>query len=529
MGRPEKRMLGKRKNNEVSKLALTVICGLVGIGSLIANESSKPKLVVGIMIDQLRSDYIDYLQNYFGEKGFKRLLKDGVYLQDVDFKVPGLDKVSGTALIYTGNYPRYNGITSSKVYSPAAKDMVFALNDPKSLGNFTSETFSPVNLRLSTISDEIAIDGKGETLIYSIAPDAQQAIVMAGHAGTSAHWINENTGNWASTTYYIDNPMLLIQKNYNNPIKQRLDTMVWQGKDFQHTFPQSDRNVYRMYASSPMINREMTDAAISYIEELNLGKGDKGTDMLNIAYTVEPYKYDGGTDFRAELEDSYIQLDNQLGRLFDAIEKNVGMDEVLVYVSSTGYFDDSAEDDAKFHTPTGTFSVKRALSLLNSFLVAHYGNGSYVDTYSDRHIYLDRKGIEEKNLNLREVAELSRDFLVKMSGVNDAFTMSDIMSSTLPSMEGFRLGTDPKTGGDIILEFNAGWKVVDDTRFPNETKIARATPVLTPVFFMGLDIVPERVEETVDAVAIAPTLAQTLRIRAPNGSSSKPLNLKRKN
>lgn len=527
----------------MKKVLTSVICGLVGINTLIASDNGKPRLVVGITVDQLRTDYIEYLMDLFGEKGFRRLVKDGAFFRDVDYNVSGLDAASGTAMIVTGAYPRYNGITSSKVYSPESKDMVAALNDPGSIGNFTSETYSPVNLRLSTLSDEIAVAGNGKAKIYSLSPDAQQAIIMAGHAGNSAFWINENTGNWATTTYYQDNPALLTQRNYSNPVTARLDTMKWvpsrllpsdnsstKGKDepFRHTFPRADRNVYRMFASSPMANTEITDVAISYLYDLGLGRNNDATDMLNIAYTAAPYKYDGDNDFRPELEDTYFRLDGDLGRLFDAIDKTVGLDKTLVYLTSTGYFDDSTQDDARYRIPSGTFSVKRALSLLNSYLSAHYGNGSYVDTYSRGHIYLDRKEIEEKGLKLHDVAELSRDFLVRMSGVNDAFTMSDIMSSSLPSMEGLRLGTDPKTGGDIVLEFNPGWNIVDDTRFPNEITPLRASAALFPAFIMGPQVEAGVEGGSIDAVSIAPTVSQILRIRSPNGSVAKPVNISSK-
>lgn len=527
----------------MNRLITSVLCGLVGINTMLCADPSRPRLVVGIVIDQLRTDYIEYLQNLFGEKGFKKLMKDGAFLKDVDFKVNGLDKVSGTAIVYTGGYPRYNGISSERTFNPDTREMMPALHDPSIIGNFTTETYSPANLRLSTISDEIAIDGAGTGVVYSIAPDPQQAIIMAGHAGNSAFWINDNTGKWATSTYYKDAPAELTQRNYSQPITSRLDTMQWRPilplsrypglpahkrqAEFKHIFPISDRSVYRMYVSSPMVNTEITDVAISYLKDLKLGVRGEGIDMLNIGYTAAPYKYINDGDYRLELEDSYVRLDGQISRLFDAIDKYVGLDNTLVYVASTGYYDDAAEDDSKYRMPTGTFSVKRALSLLNSYLAAKYGNGDYVDTYSRGHIYLDRKHIEEYKLSLIEVAEAARDFLVKMSGVSDAFTMGDIMTSALPEMEAMRLGTDPKTGGDLVLEFNAGWSIVDDTIFPNNIEITRQSPVLSPAFIMGNGIAPVIIETPVDATALAPTITQVLRIRSPNGSASKPVSLRR--
>lgn len=523
----------------MNRLITSVICSLVGINTMLAVDPSRPRLVVGIMVDQLRTDYIEYLQNLFGEKGFRRLMKDGAFLKDVDFKVPGLDKVSGTAMIYTGAYPRMNGISAATVYDPTRQDMSPALNDPSIIGNFTSETYSPANLRLSTLSDEVAIDGAGLGWVYSIAPDPQQSIIMAGHAGNSAFWINDNTGRWATSTYYKDTPAGLSQRNYSEPLSSRLDTMQWKPLlplarypglpahkrqfEFRHTFPKADRNVFRMYTSSPLVNTEVTDVAVMYLKDLHIGQRGDAIDMLNIGYTAAPYKYVKDGDYRLELEDSYVRLDAQLSRLFEAIDKYVGLDNTLIYLASTGYYDDSVQDDDRYRLPSGTFSVKRAMSLLNSYLAARYGNGDYVDTYSRGHVYLDRKKIEDKKLNIDEVAAAARDFLVKMSGVSDAFTMGDIMASSVPSMEGLRLASDPKTGGDVILHFNPGWTVVDDIRFPNDIQVIRSAMVQTPFFMMGPSVPNVTVSTPVDATAIAPTVSRVLRIRSPNGTMSKPV------
>lgn len=528
----------------MNRLLTTVICGLVGINTMLSADPTRPKLVVGIMVDQLRTDYIENLQGLFGEKGFRKLMKEGAFLRNVDFKVGKLDPASATAMIYTGGYPRQNGVAAAYVYDPTRQEMVPALNDPAVIGNFTTETFSPGGLRLSTISDEIAVDGAGVAAVYAIAPDAQQAIVMAGHAGNSAFWINDNTGRWATTTYYRDTPRTFTQRNYSSPIAQRLDTMVWKPAlpldrypglpaqkrmfDFKHTFSMADRDVYRTYASTPLVNTEVTDVAIDVLKDLNIGNRGDAVDMLNIAYTAAPFKQVKDGDFRLELEDSYVRLDGQLARLFDAIDRQVGLDNTFIYVASTGYFDDAVVDDPKYRIPTGEFSVKRALSLLNSYLSARYGNGSYVDTYSNGHVYLDHKQIEEHKLNLDEVSRESRDFLVRMSGVSDAFTMNDIMSSALPGMEALRLGTDPKTGGDVILEFNAGWKIVNDTRFPNTVQVMRQGMAHSPVFIMAPGVEAQTISTPVDATAIAPTVTGLLRIRSPNGAQSKPADIKRK-
>lgn len=518
-----------------------MLVGLVSIITVAQVNGSRPKLVVGIVVDQLRTDYIESLESLFGEKGFKRLMKEGAYLRDVDFVVANPDAVNATAMIYTGNYPSKNGVVASSIYNAEKHKSEASLNDPSSIGNFTTETYSPHNLMLSTISDEVKIDGAGLGAVYSIALDPQQAIIMAGHAGNSAFWINDNTGKWSTTTYYKDVPQLLSQRNYGKSLASRIDTMQWKPAfsldkyigipaqkryyPFRYTFPTSDRNVYRMYLDSPLANEEITSVAVDYLNMLKLGNRGDAIDMLNISYTAEPFKYVKDGDYRLELQDTYVKLDAQLGRLFDAIDKHVGLSNTVIFVSSTGYYNDAVEDDPKYAIPSGKFSVKRATSLLNSYLVALHGNGNYVETFSHDQIYLDRKQIESKGLSVSDVAEEAKVFLCKMSGVSDAYTLAEILSHANPELESLRLCINPKTAGDIYLKVAYGWTLVDDTTYPEVKKQVRSSSVLTPAFIMGAEVESQVINTSVKAISIAPTITQILHIRSPNGAIAKPLAL----
>lgn len=505
--------------------------------------AARPKLVVGIVVDQLRTDYLDYLHSYFTERGFKRLMRDGAYMRDVDFKVRGLDGASAAAMLYTGAYPANTGVASAMVYDPVTRKTQPALSDPKTMGNFTNDSYSPENLRLSTLGDELAVDGLSLSSIYSFAADPQVAIIMSGHAGTGACWINENTGNWATTTYYRNLPAPVSARNYSSSVASRLDTMQWKPSipidrfpglpeqkkiyPFRHMFPRSDREVFRRFSASPMGNAEVTDVAIECLRQMKIGGNGNAVDMLNLGYTVAPYKYVDDGDFRAELTDAYLRLDGQLGRLFEAIDRYVGADNAVIWLSSTGYCDDAVIDDKKYRIPGGEFSIKRAKSLLNSYLSALHGNADYVDAFRDSHLYLDHKVLEEKNLDVSDVVADARSFIAKMSGVSDAFTLYDILSPSTPEEECLRLSVDPKSGGDIFVTFNPGWTVTDDVEYPVKSKPVRETPVLSPAFIVAPGIAPQKISTPVDATALAPTLSSILRIRSPNGAVSKPLILDR--
>ncbi len=522
-----------------SRLLGSLLMGLITINVAVATDASRPKLVVGIVVDQLRTDYLQYLRDLFGESGFRRLMKDGLYLQHVDFQGNIKDPVAATALLYTGNYANASGIPSAEVFrvSDAAPKPV--LEDKNSLGNFTREALSPANLRLSTISDEVAIDGDGLTSVYAISPDAQQAIIMAGHAGSCALWINDTDGKWSSTAYYRDFPQFVTQRNRLNPLSARLDTLSWRPAidlkrypgipaqkrhyPFRYTFPLTDRDVFSRFKGAAPVNTEVTDLAIEAIRNLNLGSRDDAIDMLSIGYTAAPYKDVADGDFRLELEDTYLRLDSQIGRLLSAIDSSVGLDNALIFLSSTGYYDDATPDDPKFRIPSGDVSLKRVESLLNSYLSAKYGNADYVShIYADQ-IYLDHHQLDNHSLTPGQAQAEASAFLVKMSGIAEARTLTDILTDPSDETRALRRSIDPKTAGDIFLTFLPGWNVVDDSRYPPDVRPVRAAVVSTPFFMLGPDVEARTIGTPVDAAVIAPTVTSALHIRSPNGASRAPL------
>lgn len=521
-----------------TRILSSLIAGLISINISTAADPQRPKLIVGIVVDQLRTDYIEYLRPMFGTSGFNTLLDKGIYIPDVDFRCDIKDPVAATSIIYTGNYPPVSGIPNSEIYSDAERIIIPVLSDKNSLGISTSETLSPSNILLSTLSDEVAIDGDGFTSVYSISANPQQAIIMSGHAGSGAFWINDHDGKWSSTAYYRNYPDFINNRNRRNPLIARIDTMQWRPSrkieeypgvpaqkryyPFRYTFPLSDRDLFRKFKASALSNAEVTDVAIDAIRNLSLGKRADGIDMLSIGYTAAPFKYVGDGDYRVELEDTYLRLDTQLDRLLKSIDKEIGLDNTFIFLSSTGYYDDAVVIDPKFRIPSGEVSLKRVESLLNSYLSAKYGNADYVVAILDDCIHIDRKKLSEKNLDPASVMSDARDFLVRMSGITGVLTLQEILADR--SESGIRKSNsiDPKKTGDLFLTFSPGWNVIDDLHYPSGVTPVRSSAVTTPFIMMGPGLNPTTVTDRVDAVAIAPTIASSLHIRSPNGAVSRP-------
>lgn len=527
----------------MKRLVTSVLAGLATLGVAAQDADARPRLVVGIVVDQLRTDYIDYLQNYFGEHGFKTLLTGGVFMRDVDFRTEGLDVPSATAMLQTGAYPSQTGVTPGLVYDGATQSPGTPPLASGSHGTtITNDSFTPAGLRLTTLADELVMDSGGASRVYSVAMDPQQAVALAGHAGSGAFWVNNSSGNWATTSYYGSLPSALTTRNLRSPLAARIDTMVWRpaaplggmrtlpekkrASQFKHAFSRQDRDVYKKFASSPLANIEVTDVAIDLIGSLNLGKNPGETDMINVAYTLAPYKYTADGQTRTELTDSYIKLDTQLARLFEAVDKAVGKGNSVIWLTGTGYFDDAVATEPRYRIPGGEFSTRRARSLLNSYLSARFGPGDYITAIRDGQIYFSRQSLERPGVDPDQLLSDARTFVSKMSGVADALTINEILAPN-GALEGVRNALDPRQCGEIILRFTPGWEVIYDEQTPPASKYVRESPVMTPAFIVAPGLSAHTLTEPVEAVRLAPTLAGALRIRAPNGARGRSLKIYR--
>ena len=524
----------------MNKVLASLLLSLIVAPANAQVSEEAPVLVVGITVDQLRSDYLYALQQLFGEKGFKRLMREGVVCDEVLYELPYIDRAVSTATIYTGTLPFNNGIPSETIFDPISRKTKEILHDPKYMGNATDDTYSAVALQVSTLSDEVKIVGNGLGRVFSVAPDAASAILSAGHIANSAFWIDDETGRWVTTTYYNDAPAYILQRNYTQSLSSRIDTMKWspiyaperytaipyrmQPLSFKYAFSRADRNCYARYKTSALVNNEVTDVAVELVEKGLLGQRGY-LDMLNIGYTLAPYN--GGTiqQYATELQDSYVRLDRELGRLFDAIDRVVGLRNAVVFVTSTGYFSGEGREPNIFKIQSGEFYPKRAVSLLNMYLMALYGNGDWVAGFSHNQIYLNRSLIKEKDLDIETVRDKCAAFLIDMEGVQDVYTLQRILlRSTNEHTDALRRGLSPQHSGDLFIELVPGWEIVYEDEL-NTREYVRHNAVQTPFMLMAPSVPAQKIDTPIDAIAIAPTVARVLRIRSPNGCTARPLHI----
>lgn len=501
-----------------------------------AQSVQRSPLVLGIIVEGLQDDYLTLLEPQFTDGGFKKLMHQGLSMTDIEFG-PGIDATAAAAIIQTGAPPIANGIPGDVIYSPITSQSTKVLIDTKYIGNFTDETFSAKALRVSTLSDEFRIDTEGQGIVYALAADPQMSIISAGHAANGAFWIYDHTGNWASTTYYKDMPTSVSNRNYQTPLEARLDTIKWipsrhpnqyplltedeRLRAFHRKFPKKEFNRISLFKSSPICNSEITDVALELMSSTKMGR-DANPDMLNIVYTVS---YPGAS--RLETMDAYLRLDRELERLFSAADRMSSGSAPTIYLSGIPTNQGFEPDEARWQVPTGEYSIKKAMSLLEMYLMATHGNGDWVTNYNNRQFYLNRKYITDKGFDLASFRTEVAVFLARMAGVSNVYTIDDIIAARVgDNPQALKRNTVIEHCGDVFVEVNPGWVIVDDYNSgtkQNRRTAERTNAVRIPAFILAPEIKASRIDIPIDARAIAPTVARTIRIRAPNAASVKPI------
>ena len=498
-------------------------------------RTSVPKMVVGITIDHLRTDYMEAFSPLYGEGGFKRLMNGGVVYSNVEYSTANVDRASSVASLYTGTVPYNHGIVGEMWMNRSTMRPMYCVDDATYAGDGTIDKSSPKHLLVSTIGDELKVATEGKAMVYSIAPYREVAILSAGHAADWAMWIDDFTGKWVGTEFYSPKPSWVRYINALS-VSERIGNVEWapsnyavesynyyllsnRKSSFKHKF-KGDRR-FREFKNSACVNEDITQMARSCINSSNMGSDDV-PDLLSVCYYAGTFDNKPMIQSATELQDTYVRLDAEIAKLIDYIDKIVGLDNALIFVTSTGYDNEEMQDLSKYRVPTGNFQINRCAALLNMYLVAVYGSGKYVESYYGNQLYLNHKLLEEKQLNLAEVQERCEDFLFQYSGIRDVYTSQRLMQGAwTPGISKIRNGYNPKRSGDILIEVIPGWNLVNED--VASRKMVRDSHFEFPLIFFGYGLEGKKIYNRVSVDCIAPTVSHLIRIRAPNACSSAPL------
>lgn len=497
-----------------------------------------PKLVVAITVDQLRGDYLNYLYQAFGEKGFKRLIEGGLLYENVVFDFERPDRASGMATLFTGAYPNLNGVVANSFFNTSNLRTESIFYDLKYMGNYTGLSVSPKRMLTSTITDELKVASDGLSRIYSIAPEMEQALIGGGHAADGAFWIDNINGKWATSTFYKDVPFFVDRYNRTDALDKRINDATWEPMlpvsayrfipyfsndwSFKHTFARVRKDQYKQFKTSALVNDEINRFVELFLTQGGLAKNNN-PDFLSITYSAGTYLDGSPKQYSLETQDTYIRLDKTLGNLLDMIDKSVGLQNTFIFLTSTGNFDTEQKPGERYQIPTGEFHPDRCTALLNTYLMAIYGQENWVTGYHDQQIYLNRRLIDDKKVDMKEIQTKAAEFVIQFSGVQDVITSHQLLHGNWnKNINRYRNGYHRKLSGDLILAIEPGWSIVTDANL-QQSKTVRVDGIPAPLILYGPNIKSEKISRVIDATELAPTVSKVLRIRSPNACDALPL------
>lgn len=520
----------------MKKGLITSLLALTFSGLSAQTPTHSPKLVVTLTIDQLRTDYLEAFSSLYGERGFKRLMREGRVYRQAEFPFEQVDRASAVATLYTGSTPSLHGIIANTWLDASTLRPKSCVDDPAFMGNYTNDNSAPTQLLTSTVADELKIATGNRALVYSIAPVRDAAILAAGHAGNAAFWLNDTSGKWCSSTYYPEFPWWMNEYNGQQSPDYRIRDMEWtpvhpaesyrflpewRTDAFKYRMDNDRTNRFRRLIASPLVNDEVNRLTEEVLNKSLLGK-DEVPDLLALSYYAGNYNHRSILECAMEMQDTYVRLDKSIEHLLDILEKQVGLQHIVLCIASTGYADPEAADLGLYRVPGGEFHLNRCATLLNMYLMATYGEGQYVDGYHQLHIYLNHKLIENKGLILADVQEKAAQFLVQFSGVNEVYSADRLLlGSWSPQKDRIRNGFHRKNSGDLLIKVLPGWTVVQENS--SYSRVVRLANIPAPLILLGAGIQAETLSAPVSAERLAPTLSGMLHIRAPNACQASPL------
>jgi len=528
---------------------------IYGQGAYLPPE--KPKLVIGIVIEQLRYDQLEKFRNRLSENGIRKLLNEGAYFQNATFQFMLPQSAPGHATIATGAEPSQHGIPSDNWYLPLKNELIYCTKDlsvdPVG-GSYESGLHSPVNLQSSTFSDELKMATNKKAKVYSVGLKENPVIFSAGHAADGAFWYDRITGTWMTSTYYTDslpgwindfNAMSYPDAYLNNSwmlfmSPENYADCVPDTNEYEAGFgginyfpydlkklspPAKGKNIrdYSLLRETPFGNTLTTDFAIKLIEKEGLGIDDV-TDFLSVCYASTDYIGHRFGPSSYEMADAILRLDRDIEILMKYLTDNLGKRNILVYLTSSHGVAEIPAVLENNRIPTGYFRPNQALQLLRSYLNAIYGEGDWIKGYVENQIFLNRTLIEDAKIPIEEVQRKVARFLVQFSGVASAYPFSSFESNDFGNgnLKKIINNFSHQRSGDVIVTLSPGWVEKEDDYVTDHTS-PYEYDAHVPLIWYGWAINRVTVARKVNMTDIAVTLSALCKVPYPNASTGEPM------
>lgn len=511
----------------------------------------RPKLVVGLVVDQMRWDYLYRYYNRYVNGGLKRLVNEGFSAENTFIPYTPTYTACGHTCVYTGSVPALNGIIGNNWYDPQLKRDVYCSEDTtvRTVGSNTiAGMMSPKNMLTNTITDELRLATNFQGKVIGISLKDRGSILPAGHSANAAYWYDGQTGDWITSTYYMKelptwmqkyNSMKLADKyfakNWNTlyPIasytQSTTDNKSYEGKNrgeespvFPHPLKLYAGKNYDMIKSTPYGNTITLDLAKVAIDAEDLGK-DEITDFLAVSCSSTDYVGHQYGPNSIEAEDTFLRLDKDIEDFFNYLDKTVGKGNYLLFLTA----DHGAAHVPGFmkenKLPAGVFNSGALVSKLNTYLEDKFKVKKAVLMSMNNQIIFDRENQDLAKLDFNLVKSTTIDFLITVEGVLNAVDLKKIAESTLtePMKTMITNGYNARRSGDIYFNLDPNWFSGGKTGTTHGSWNPYDSHI--PLVFMGWNVKPGKTNKTYHMTDIAATLAAMLHIQMPNGSIGEPI------
>jgi len=525
----------------------------------VSTAVQRPKIVVGLVVDQMRWDYLYRYFDRYSNNGFKRLLNDGFSCENTYIPYIPTFTAIGHSTIYTGSVPSIHGIAGNDWYEQDNGYHMYCTEDStvRSVGT-TSKAgqMSPRNLLATTVTDELKLATNFRSKVIGVALKDRGGILPAGHSADAAYWFDDYTGNWITSTYYMSELPEWVnafngQRLVDKYLTQKWNTLYaidtykqsspdnsprYEGKFkketapvFPHDIPVNRTSDWNTIRNTPFANTLTLDFAKAIIRNEAMGKGDQ-TDFLAISLSSTDYIGHQFGPNSVEVEDTYLRLDADLATFFGYLDATFGKNQYVIFLSA---------DHGAAHNPTflkdhkipaglwsGTTGLKADISEINGILSSKYKKDKIVRSLFNYQVNLNYEVIEKEGLNVDEVKKDIITYYKKQPGVAFVVDLKNSGNAAIPDALKTRIinGYNEKRSGEIQIILNPGWYQGYGTQVTGTTH-GTWNPYDThiPLLFMGWGIKSGKSYQPYSMTDIAPTIAALLKIQEPNGNIGKPI------
>ncbi|MCC5939651.1 MAG: alkaline phosphatase family protein [Lunatimonas sp.] len=517
-----------------------------------AEKLARPKLVVGIVVDQMRQEYFYKYYDRYVDGGFKRLMNEGFMMKNGHYNYIPTYTGPGHASVYTGATPASHGIIANDWYVRKLGRTVYCAEDSTVTavgGSEKAGKISPRNMLTTTITDELRFATNKRSKVVGIALKDRGAALPAGHLG-DAYWYDGSTGEFMNSSYYGDALPSWVTEFNNRKLPQKYLNQTWEtlypiasykqsvdddnefesppiGKEapvFPYVLPELMENNggLGMISGTPFGNTLTLDLAYAALEGESLGRRGE-TDFLAVSFSSTDYVGHAFGPSSIELEDTYLRLDQELAAFFAHLDKEIGVGEYLVFLSA----DHGVADVVRFmeseKVPAGSLNTRFVMTQLRGYTNEKYGEGEWIENFSNEQLFLNHRLIKDKEIDLIAMQQDIAEFLLRFDGIKETYTGDDMkrIEYTTGRKNLLQMGYNHKASGDVLLILDAAWLTNSTRGTTHGTGYTYDTHV--PIVFYGWGITPGFSTRYATVTDIAPTLAMLLHTRLPNGATGQPI------